>query len=107
MSTPWDAKRIRELVKKTFNKCPCWFQIKVALALHLKKHVVAISATGSGKTLTFWIPLLMALEDGLDKLLFVVTPLNLLGKQNVNQLEEAGLSAISVTVANANEGTFP
>ena len=38
-----------------------------------------------------------AQEDGKDKMSFVVTPLNLLGKQNVNVLEEAGLSAAAVS----------
>jgi len=33
----------------------------------------------------------MALEDGQDKMPVVVTPLNLLGKQNVRVLEEGGL----------------
>jgi hypothetical protein len=48
----------------------------------------------------------MALEEGKNKMSFVVTPLNLLGKQNVEDLEKAGLSAIAVTSKNANAGTF-
>jgi len=40
----------------------------------------------------------MALEDGQDKMsVVVVTPLNLLGKQNVRVLEEGGLAAIAVS----------
>ncbi|KAG6914774.1 hypothetical protein DXG01_015419 [Tephrocybe rancida] len=61
---------------------------------------------GAGKTLSFWIPLLMALEDGFDKMMFVVTPVNLLGKQNKALLEKAGLSAIAVSSKNANVQTF-
>ena len=52
------------------------------------------AATGSGKTLSFWNSLLMALEEGMDKMTIVVTPLNLLGKQNVQLLENAGLSIV-------------
>ena len=54
----------------------------------------------------FWLPLLMALEDGHDKISFVVTPLNLLGKQNQHELEKVGLSAIAVSSENANDQTF-
>ncbi|KAJ7306712.1 hypothetical protein DFH08DRAFT_652520, partial [Mycena albidolilacea] len=38
---------------------PCYWQIKVVEAiLKRDRDVVCISATGSGKTLTFWLPLL-------------------------------------------------
>jgi superfamily II DNA helicase RecQ len=76
------------------------------LALYAGKDVVACAATGAGKTLSFWIPLLMALEGGHDKMTIVVTPLNLLGKQNVKDLEKAGLSAIAVSSKNASPDTF-
>jgi ATP-dependent DNA helicase RecQ len=89
-----------------FNKRPCWFQIKVALALHAGKDVVACASTGAGKTLSFWIPLLMALEEGKDMITFVVTPLNLLGKQNVDELTKIGLPAIAVSSENNNVKSF-
>ncbi|KAJ7240892.1 hypothetical protein C8J57DRAFT_958654, partial [Mycena rebaudengoi] len=40
--------------------------------------VVCISATGSGKTLTFWLPLLFK-PDGIQ---IVISPLNILRQQN-------------------------
>lgn len=89
-----------------FGKRPCWLQIKISLALYAKKDVVAVAATGAGKTLSFWITLLMALEEGEDKMIFVVTPLSLLGKQNVKALDRAELSAIAVSSENANPATF-
>ena len=52
------------------------------------------------------MPLLMAQEDGKDKMSFVVTPLNLLGKQNVSILEKAGLPAVAVSKETANTKTF-
>ena len=52
------------------------------------------------------IVLVMALKEGKDKMSFVVTPLNLLGKQNVQELERAGLSALAITSKNANASTF-
>ena len=79
----------------------------MAKALYEGKDIVGISPTGSGKTLSFWIPLLMAHADGhLDKMSFVVTPLNLLGKQNERELNAAALPAVAVSGENANEQTF-
>ncbi|KAF9471509.1 hypothetical protein BDN70DRAFT_567418 [Pholiota conissans] len=49
-----------------------------------QKDVIESAQAGGGKTMSFWIPVLMALEDGEDKMSIVVTPLNLLGKQNVD-----------------------
>lgn len=68
---------------------------------------MACLPTGAGKTLTFWMPLLMAVEDGKkDAITFVVTPLNLLGKQNEEQPNSARLRAISITGKNATKATF-
>ncbi len=48
------------------------------------------AATGAGKILTFWIPLLMAQVDGIeDAVVMAITPLNLLGKQNTDSLVKA------------------
>jgi superfamily II DNA helicase RecQ len=63
--------------------------------------VVLISGTASGKTLTFWIPMLY--ETGSITLL--VTPLNLLGKQTADTLNRAGITALAVTGANASDRT--
>ena len=108
MPREWTVKEICDLVTAKLSKCPCWLQIKIMLALHAKKDVVAVAATGAaaGKTLSCWIALLMALEEGEDKMIFVVTPLNLLGKQNVKALDKARLSAIAVSSENANTATF-
>ena len=102
------AKYIRELVDAKFGKRACWFQIQpeIALNLHAGKDMVRCAPTGAGKTLSFWIPLLIALAEGKDKLMFVVTPLNVLGKQNESILREAGLPAVAVSAENANEETF-
>ena len=102
----WSIKDIRDLVQSKFGKCACWFQVKVAQALHAGKDVVACAPTGAGKTLSFWIPLLMALEEGQDKMSIVVTPLNLLGQQNKTSLDKAGLPAIAVNKDNANSETW-
>ncbi|KZT21810.1 hypothetical protein NEOLEDRAFT_721112 [Neolentinus lepideus HHB14362 ss-1] len=92
----WTVQRICQLIQAKFRKRACLFQIKIALALHEKKDVVAIAATGFGKTLSFWIPLLMVLEDGENKCIIIVTPLNLLGQQNIELLEKAGMTGVAV-----------
>ncbi|KAF8235585.1 hypothetical protein L208DRAFT_1206909, partial [Tricholoma matsutake] len=84
----------------------CWFQIKVALAIYETKDVIGTAATSSGKTLLFWIALLMVLEDGEDKMEVIVTPLNILGKQTIQDLAAADVNAIAVSKENANECTF-
>ena len=86
---------MQDLVQNRFRKRPCYFQIKVAQALYAGKDVVACAPTGAGKTLTFWIPILMAPEDGKDKMSIVMTPLNLLRKQNKEALDKAGIKGIA------------
>ncbi|PCH39772.1 nucleoside triphosphate hydrolase protein [Wolfiporia cocos MD-104 SS10] len=103
----WTIERIRGLIQLKLNKCACLFQIHVALELYKKRNdVVAVAATGFSKTLSFWIPLLMALDDGKDIFIIIVTPLNLLGKQNVNMLRSASIPSIAVNATNANSETF-
>ena len=48
----------------------------------------------------------MALKDEHDKISFIVTPLNLLGKKNQHELEKIRLSAIAMSSENANDQTF-
>ena len=102
----WLTQDVRDFVQNRFKKRPCYFQIKVAQALYAGKDVIACAPTGAGKTLTFWIPILMALEDGEDKMSIVVTPLNLLGKQNKEALDAAGINGIAVSRHNATPETF-
>ena len=108
-STPthgWTIQKIWDITEAKFGKRPCWFQIQTALAIYEGKDVVGCAPTGAGKTSSYWIPLLMALEDKKGKMSFVVTALNLLGKQNVKVLEVAGLPAVAVSKETANKKTF-
>jgi superfamily II DNA helicase RecQ len=99
-TTKWTVDKIRDLTLRRFGKRPCWFQIEVARALYGGKDVVGVAGTGAGKTLSFWIALMMAIDDGRpDALVVVVTPLNLLGHQNKTVLHAAGISAVAVDQA--------
>ncbi|KAG6821702.1 hypothetical protein H0H92_001328, partial [Tricholoma furcatifolium] len=104
----WTPDKVRErLTQRVFGKRACWMQIQIALALYEGKDVVGCAKTGAGKTLSFFIALAMALDEGKDKMIFIVTPrLNLLGKQNVEVLEQAGMKAVSVSAENATPSTF-
>ncbi|KAI0762060.1 P-loop containing nucleoside triphosphate hydrolase protein [Irpex lacteus] len=84
---------IRQRGREVFGHRPCLWQAELVRAvLQGGKDIIAISGTGSGKTLTFWLPLLFC-PDGIQ---LVITPLNILGAQNRNQLASKNISAISV-----------
>ncbi|KAF7969902.1 hypothetical protein HWV62_25567 [Athelia sp. TMB] len=104
----WTEDNIRELVSKHFGKRACWFQIRIAFALHAGNDVVGKAPTGMGKTLSFFIALLMALAENPESnvCIIIVTPLNLLGKQNIEMLEAADLKAIAISAENNNDSTF-
>ncbi|KAJ6533073.1 hypothetical protein B0H19DRAFT_1081301 [Mycena capillaripes] len=82
---------------------PCLWQIKVVEAiLRRDGEVVCISATGSGKTLTFWLPLLFK-PEGIQ---LVISPLNILRDQNVAQLADMGIKGIAITAETAMYQNF-
>jgi len=106
MPRKWTIQEVRDLVQAKFGKRPCWYQVKTALALYAGKDVIGCAPTGARKTVSFWIPLLMAQEEGCEAISIVITPLNLLGKQNQKLLEKAGLSALALSMRNANGETW-
>ncbi len=99
----WSVREIHDIVQLRFGKRPCWWQVKAALAIWEGKDV-ACAENGAGKTLTFWIPLLMAQMDEIeDAVVMVITPLNLLGKQNTDSLAKVNISAVGVSRENATD----
>ena len=64
--------------------------------------VITIAATGSGKSVCYWMALLYVMY----RIIFLVTLLKLLGKQFVETLERNELHAVSMTAANATNGLF-
>ena len=69
------------------------FQVQDAIAQLEQKDCITISPTGSGKTLTFWIPLLFN-NDGI---IIIVTALNIIGDKNVAELKKLNISASNIT----------
>ncbi|KAI1787586.1 P-loop containing nucleoside triphosphate hydrolase protein [Ganoderma leucocontextum] len=94
---------IRARTQEKFGRRPCLWQCKATLAqLRGEKDVVCISSTGSGKTLTFWMPLLFR-PDGIQ---IIITPLNVLGSQNSRQLAQLGISAFAFRGETATATNF-
>ncbi|KAI0685473.1 P-loop containing nucleoside triphosphate hydrolase protein [Cytidiella melzeri] len=92
-STVPSIEAIRQKGEEFFGSRPCLWQAELDQAiLHGAKDVLAVSGTGSGKTLTFWLPLLFRAEG----IQVIITPLNILGAQNKAQLAAKGIRAISV-----------
>src|SRR6266404_8379618 len=97
------VKEIRERMLTTFNKWPCLWQVQVAKALlQGGRDVVCTAGTSMGKTLTFWIPLLFH-PDGIQ---IIVTPLNQLGQQQVEDLKSMGMQAIAINTDTANADNY-
>ncbi|EPT01978.1 hypothetical protein FOMPIDRAFT_1119311, partial [Fomitopsis schrenkii] len=91
------------ITSTAFRRNPCLWQAKaVRQAVKGDKDMVCITPTGSGKTLFFWMPLLFR-KDGIQ---IVVTPLNLLGTQNVKELASYGIRACDVRAETATPKLF-
>ena len=103
---PWKAPSYEEIHQKTFEAFgfyPCLWQICVVEAiLKHDRDVISIAATSSGKTLTFWM-LLLFHKGGVQ---MVVTPLNLLGTENVDDLVSKGFTVIAISAENATKKNF-
>ncbi|KAI6097399.1 P-loop containing nucleoside triphosphate hydrolase protein, partial [Pisolithus croceorrhizus] len=89
--------------QQVFGIRPCLWQVRVAKEiLRGEKDIICMAGMGMGKTLTFWMPLLFR-PGGIQ---IVVTPLNLLGKQNVTSLVKAGIEAISISSETVTPSNF-
>jgi superfamily II DNA helicase RecQ len=93
---------LRDEVQQFFGVYPCDFQVEDAMAQIQRKDCITIAATGSGKTLTFWMSLLFV-EEGM---FFLITALNILGDQNVAELKRLGISAINLTAESTTDEVF-
>src|SRR5258705_10470804 len=72
---------------------PCGWQVEVSRwLLERQSNLIMISGTGSGKTLTFWMPMLYE-----TAITIIITPLKALGAQMAKESEECGFRAMNVT----------
>ncbi len=86
-----DVKKLQDESKAHFHVHACVWQCRVVLRLLAKESIVSVSATGSGKTMTFWLPMLH--EEGIT---FIVTPLKSLGSQLSDESIQKGFPSMSI-----------
>ena len=99
---PDDNAQVQREVEERTGIRPCIWQIEVVRKVLEGVDVITIAATGSGKSLCYWMALLYVKYG----IVFLVTPLKLLGKQFVETLERNDLRAVSMTAANATNELF-
>ena len=99
---PKSDEEVQKQVEAVFGFRPCLWQIRVVRAILNGDDVITIAPTGSGKSMTYWMPLLY-IKHGI---IVVVTPLKLLGGQFVDMLQGNGISAVSITASNATNELF-
>lgn len=99
---PESDEEVQKQVEAVFGFHPCLWQIRVVRVILNGDDVITIAPTGSGKSMTYWMPLLY-IKHGI---IVVVTPLKLLGGQFVDVLQGNGISAVSITASNATNELF-
>jgi len=77
---------------------PCKWQLEICRIMLARQHQVIVStaATGTGKTLTFWLPLLVEKKEKKGTT-FIIVPLKDLGQQMADDAALFGLSAFNAT----------
>ena len=94
---------IRNKALFLLQKRPCKWQADICQAvLEGNRDIISIAGTGAGKTLTFWLPLLFR-PNGVQ---IVVTPLNILGQQNIDTLAKVGVKGIFISAKTASKQIF-
>jgi DEAD/DEAH box helicase len=77
-----------------FEVCPHLYQAQICQHQLQKVDIVATAATGAGKSLMFYLPMLF--EEGMT---FIVSLLNKLGDQHVADAEKYGFASIAISAA--------
>ncbi|KAG2155788.1 P-loop containing nucleoside triphosphate hydrolase protein, partial [Suillus bovinus] len=90
------------MVQECFGFVPCNWQVQSAQAQLKQRDIITLSPTGSGKTLTFWIPLLFN-NSGIT---ILITPLTILGEKNVTELQQVQIPVVNLSATTATDATF-
>ncbi|KAI0090787.1 P-loop containing nucleoside triphosphate hydrolase protein [Irpex rosettiformis] len=97
-----NENELRAKIEDIFKKRPCDFQYKLFEAQRSGKNIISIARTGSGKTLTYFMPLVLS-DSGI---IVIVTALNVLGEQFEREARAAGYTALSVNGENDSDTVF-
>src|SRR5260221_7619370 len=89
---PKTVEQLQNECADHFHQRPCQWQSEIAFKLVKGKMLVSISATGSGKSYVFWLP--MYYESGLT---IIIVPLKNLGQQLTDESSQRGFWGVSMT----------
>ena len=59
---PENDEEVQDNVEAQMGVRPCLWQVKVVRKILEQEDVITIAATGSGKSFTYWMPLLQPLQ---------------------------------------------
>ena len=97
------VKDLRTLCERTWGSSPCLWQIRIAfMILKGKTDVICVARTGAGKSLTFYLPLLVRVSG----IIIVVVPLNALASEMVATLATMGIAAIALTASTSSSRNY-
>src|SRR5260370_41773074 len=89
---PATIEQLQHECAKHFGWQPCWWQSEIGSKLTELGNQISISATSSGKSHVFWLP--MVYEKGLT---IIIVPLKSLGQQLADESSWEGFHGVSVT----------
>lgn len=102
-STDSIVQQVRSLCETALGSSPCLWQLRVAFAvLKGEKDVICVARTGAGKSLTFYLPLVVRMEG----IIIIVVPLNALASEMASDLSSMGLAAIAITASTSSPKNF-
>ncbi|KAG1718681.1 hypothetical protein EDB19DRAFT_1649808 [Suillus lakei] len=93
---------MKSIAEMKLGLTPCTWQLQSAHNQLENKDVFTISPTSSGKTLTFWIPLLFN-NGGIT---IIITPLNILSEKNRDEANAYGFPALDICAETATDEAF-
>ncbi|KZP09356.1 hypothetical protein FIBSPDRAFT_747763 [Athelia psychrophila] len=99
---PENDQEVQDLVEAQLGVCPCLWQVHVVRKVLEQDNIITVAATGSGKSLTYWMPILF-IKYGI---VVTVTPLKLLGNQFAGIFKDRDIRAVSITAANSMNQLF-
>src|SRR5260370_11820175 len=89
---PRTVEQLQNECADHFHQRPCQWQSEIAFQLVQGKTMASISATGSGKSYVFWLP--MYYENGLT---IIIIPLKNLGQQLADESSWQGFCTMNIT----------
>ncbi|KZT39579.1 P-loop containing nucleoside triphosphate hydrolase protein, partial [Sistotremastrum suecicum HHB10207 ss-3] len=99
-------KRLKDETLRRTNKeiTPRGWQLDVAMALIEGKDAVVVAGTGEGKTLAFTLPLFNRTQYQKNRIMLVISPLNMLEADQRESFKKLGLKAVVINHETYHDG---